>query len=65
MRETIFTILGVILCVFCIISEIGELSQYREQYWIFGALFFLLILLFLLKKYGTSVKKQDNTEKGN
>ena len=58
MREIIFTILGVILCLFCIISDIEELSQYKGQYWIFGALFFILILVFLLKKYGTSLKNK-------
>lgn len=58
MREIIFTILGVILGIFCIISDIDELSQYKGQYWIFGALFLILILVFLLKKYGTNLKNQ-------
>ena len=47
-----------ILCIFCVVLDIIDLSQYKGQYWIFGAIFLISFLVFLLKKYGKSTKKQ-------
>lgn len=58
MKNLFLTILCLLLCIFCVVLDIIDLSQYKGQYWIFGAIFLISFLVFLLKKYGKSTKNQ-------